>query len=99
MVNKLNIMLGRGLVDPVDEIDSLHPPSHPQLLEYLSQQLGLNYDVKALIKAIALSTPCQLNSNQPAEIYDPATFAWFQPQSLTAEVMVQSLNGVVRHPE
>lgn len=99
MVNKLwAIMLGRGLVDPVDEIDSLHPPSHPQLLEYLSQQFrDSNYDVKALIKAIALSTPYQLSSNQPAEIYDPATFAWFQPQPLTAEVMVQSLNSVVRH--
>ena len=98
MVNKIwAMMLGRGIVDPVDEMDSMHEASHPELLDALSDHFRESgYDVQDLLHAIAMSKPYQLSSARPPGVHDPATFAWFQSQPLTAEMMVRSLNSVVR---
>ena len=50
MVNRVWAMLfGRGLVHPVDLMDSKHPPSHPELLDWLARDFERNgYDVKRL---------------------------------------------------
>ena len=38
LVNRVwALLMGRGIVHPYDEMDSIHDPSHPELLDWLSQ--------------------------------------------------------------
>jgi hypothetical protein len=64
MVNRIWAMLfGRGLVHPVDLMDSKHPPSHPELLDWLAQDFERNgYDVKQLLRTLCNSKAYQLDS-------------------------------------
>src|SRR5205085_5768783 len=45
--------MGRGLVHPVDNMSESNPPSHPQLLDRLSQEfVAHQFDMKWLIREI-----------------------------------------------
>ena len=56
-------LLGRGIVNPVDDMHEDNVPSHPALLEALTQQIKANnFDVKFLIKAIVSSEAYQRTS-------------------------------------
>ncbi|MEZ5944968.1 MAG: DUF1553 domain-containing protein [Planctomycetaceae bacterium] len=60
------LMLGRGLVHPLDVHHSGNPPSHPELLEELGQEFAAhNFDIKWLLKEIALSETYQRTSRLP----------------------------------
>lgn len=62
-----NLMMGRGLVHPLEMIHSDNPPSHPELMETLSAEfIESAFDVKHLIREIALSDSYQ-RSSQIAE--------------------------------
>lgn len=61
-------LMGRGLVDSTDNLGVLGGrPTHPQLLDYLSQEL-VNHDwsIKWLVREIALSQTYRMSS-QPSE--------------------------------
>ncbi|MDX1930298.1 MAG: DUF1549 domain-containing protein, partial [Pirellulaceae bacterium] len=76
MVNRMwGWMFGRGIVHPVDALDSFHPASHPGLLNWLSRDFEHSkYDVRRLIRSIALSRAYQLESTASAGS-DPKWFA------------------------
>ncbi len=83
-------MLGRGVVHPVDAMDSYHPASHPELLDWLSRDFASSgYDIRRLIRAIALSDVYQLDSSK-AEFVDPQWFAHGHSKPLTAEMLHRS---------
>jgi hypothetical protein len=75
------LMLGRGIVHPVDLDHSENPPSHPLLLAMLTEELAAQrLDVKSFLREIALSQTYQRSSrresadpNQP--LPDDALFA------------------------
>ena len=47
---------GRGIVDPLDQLHSANPPSHPELLAWLTRDfIDHKYDMKRLIGGIVLS--------------------------------------------
>jgi hypothetical protein len=49
-------LLGRGLVEPVDDVRATNPPSNPELLDALAKYLVENkYDVRKLVKFITAS--------------------------------------------
>ena len=64
IVNRMwSHFLGYGFTKPVDDIGPHNPPTHPELLDYLAQQLRNNsYDLKQLIQWIVLSEPYELSS-------------------------------------
>src|SRR6185503_20779223 len=64
MVNRVWAMLfGRGLIHPVDLMDSKHPPSHPELLDWLASDFERSgYDVKRLFRTLCNSKAYQLDS-------------------------------------
>jgi hypothetical protein len=65
------MLLGRGLVHPVDWDHSGNPPSHPELLDLLASEfVNHKYDVKWLIREIALSNAYQRSSEVPAGLSD-----------------------------
>jgi hypothetical protein len=59
--------LGRGLVEPVDDVRATNPPSNPELLDALAEHLVHNkYDLRALIRVITASRVYQLSSQPNA---------------------------------
>ncbi len=91
MVNRLwGWMMGRGIVHPVDCLDSYHPASHPELLDWLQRNfVNSGYDVRKLIRGIALSDTYQLASAQPEQV-DPQWFSHGLTKPLTAEMLHRS---------
>ncbi len=86
MVNRMwGWMFGRGLVHPVDAIDSFHPASHPELLEWLARDFeASHYDLRRLLRHLAASQVYQLESTSRAPV-DPKFFAFARSKPLTAE--------------
>jgi hypothetical protein len=65
------MMLGRGLVNPVDWDHPNNPPSHPDLLDLLAAEfVAHRYDVKWLVREIARSDTYQRSSEIPAGLTD-----------------------------
>lgn len=57
------LYLGRGLVHPADQIDSKHPASHPDLLDWLAQDFAASgYDLRRLTRNLLLSEAYQRES-------------------------------------
>ena len=94
MVNRVwALLIGRGIVHPIDEMDSEHPPSHPQLLEWLADDFrDHDYDVKRLVSAIVRSQPYQLGPRDSNSDAQPASFAFAIEKPLSAEVTLRSLH-------
>jgi len=61
-------LLGRGLVDPVDQMHEENPPSHPELMEWLADDLVRhNYDLQRLIRGIVMSNAYSRSSRYQGE--------------------------------
>jgi len=88
------LLLGRGIVHPLDLHHSANPPSHPELLETLERWLVEHrYDIRALLREIALSQTYQRSSVLPEgvqELPDNA-FAVAPLRGLTAEQLSWSV--------
>lgn len=87
------MLLGRGLVHPVDQMDSTHPPSHPALLAWLADDFQRNgFDGRRLIRAIVASRAYQLDLiPASAERPVPEAFASANEKPLSAEALYRSI--------
>jgi mono/diheme cytochrome c family protein len=86
------LLLGRGIVHPVDEINSKHPASHPELLEWLAKDFSAHhYDVRRLVRAIVLSRGYQLSLDLRPKPAEPEAFAAALEKPLLAETMARSV--------
>lgn len=86
-------LMGRGIVEPVEYDHEANPPSHPELLQMLSNEFAANkYDVKALLRAIVLSEAYQRSSEGPkGKDIDPKAFAVAPLKAMTPEQFAWSL--------
>lgn len=99
--------LGAGFSNPIDDMGSHNPPSHPEVLDRLSKEfIASGYDVKHLIRLICASAPYQLSSHPTATSTDddPATgevptFARAYLKPMTAEQLYDSLVTATRAHE
>jgi hypothetical protein len=93
-------LLGRGLVDPVDDFRASNPPAHPELLEALVKDFQQNgYDLRRLIRTIAASRTYQLTSEpNKANADDEMNNSHNIVRRLTAEQMLDSLSKVLSTP-
>ncbi|WP_395753735.1 DUF1549 domain-containing protein [Prosthecobacter sp.] len=87
------MMLGRGLVHPLDLHHAKNPPSHPAVLSALEKWLVEHrYDIKGCLREIALSRCYQLSSELPAGSEPMAdAFAVAPLRGLTPEQMRWSM--------
>ena len=84
------LLVGRGFVHPVDKMDSTHPASHPELLDWLAKDFEAhNYDVKRLVRSIVLSRPYQLEVRRKSTV-KPEFFTSGFDKPLTAEQLYRS---------
>lgn len=67
------LLLGRGLVHPVDLHHGDNPASHPELLQALSHALAaMNFDVRAFLRELANSQTYQRSSELPIGVSQQA---------------------------
>ncbi len=68
MANRLWAMvMGRGLVFPLDMHHPGNPPSHPELLDHLTSELiRMQFDHRAFLKLLVLSQAYQRSSQPPS---------------------------------
>lgn len=60
------MMMGRGLVMPMDQFHSANPASHPKLLDLLAAEFAKHgYDLKWLFRELALTKTYQRSSRVP----------------------------------
>ena len=93
MVNRLwALFLGRGIVHPVDLMDSKHPPTQPELLDWLARDFEQNgYDVKRLVRTICNTRAYQLDSRATAKPAPVGSFARALDKPLSAEQLFRTL--------
>ena len=93
-------LLGRGLVDPVDDFRASNPPSNPELLEALSKDfVAHGYDLRHLIRTIMASRTYQLVSEPNGTNADDETnFSRGIVRRLTAEQLLDSMSKVLAAP-
>jgi hypothetical protein len=94
-------LFGLGLVEPIDEMNEDNPPSHPELLDELAQQLVLHrYDLKYLIRAITSSQTYQRSSfAKPGGEEELRLFARMPVRGMTPEQLFDSLVEATRYRE
>jgi hypothetical protein len=88
--------LGRGLVEPEDDMRITNPPSNPELLDALAKELTQSgFDLKHLVRAICTSTTYQLSSTaNELNIRDTNCYSRFYPKRLSAEVLLDAIDDV-----
>ena len=78
-------LFGRGLVDPVDNMDAGNKASHPELLEFLADYfVQTRFDLRELYATIASSKVYQLSSATNGARPADDSFAAQQVKTLTA---------------
>lgn len=87
-------LMGRGIVDPVDDMRVTNPPSNPELLDALAKELVSNgYDVKKLLRQIMVSETYQLSSNPtPANKQDEVFYTKYAVKRMAAEELLDAVN-------
>ena len=87
-------LMGRGLVDPVDDFRLTNPASHPELLKALAAEfVQSGFDMRHMIRLIANSRTYQLSS-EPNENNgsDEINYSHAQVRRLTAEQLFDGLH-------
>lgn len=93
-------MFGRGIVDPVDDFGVNNRPVSPELLDTLASQfIASKFDLKTLIRTIALSRAYRLSSSSSDEAGSDSdaeqrlkTFAQMNVKTLTAEQLFDCIS-------
>ena len=94
-------LMGRGIVDPVDDFRDSNPPVNDELLDALAREFVANgFRVKPLVRLVMNSRTYQL-STRPNESNkdDGKYFSHVYVKPLTAEVMLDALCDVTGVPE
>jgi hypothetical protein len=88
------LMMGRGLVHPLDLDHSANPPSHPELLNLLADDIAARkFDMRGFLRELALSQTYQRSSEQPSagKESEPASYTVALLKPLTPEQLAWSL--------
>ncbi len=94
-------LMGRGLVDPVDDLRATNPPSNGPLLEALARDFRQQgYDLKKLLRTILTSYVYGLSS-MPNErnAADTRNYSRHYRQRLQAEVLLDAISDITGVPE
>ncbi|MFG0335229.1 MAG: DUF1549 domain-containing protein, partial [Maioricimonas sp. JB049] len=95
-------LLGQGFVEPLDQMHTENPPSHPELLDALARDFAAHgHDLKRLIRGIVLSDTYARDSRLSGNAELPAAdlFAVALPRPLTPRQLAASLQVATALPE
>ena len=93
-------LMGRGLVDPVDDFRATNPPSHPELLDALAKDFVTHgYDARYLIRLIMATRVYALSSTpNDTNADDEINYSRVVPRRLTAEQLLDAEHDVMGVP-
>jgi hypothetical protein len=93
--------MGRGIVDPVDDIRATNPASNPELLDALAKDFRANKcDLKKLIRTICTSHAYQLSTTpNDRNASDLRNYSRHYRQRLRAEVLLDMVSDITGVPE
>src|SRR5207237_6719814 len=88
--------LGRGIIEPVDDVRISNPPSNPELLDALARKLvDYKYDLKKLVRDICASRRYQLSSRaNETNASDERNFSKAAIRRIRAEVLLDCISQV-----
>lgn len=92
----MGYLMGRGLVEPIDDMRSTNPPTNPAMLDALARHFADNdFDLKQLVRAIVSSRLYQLDS-QPTEANaaDHRFYSHYRVKRLLAEPLLDAVDRV-----
>ena len=98
IVNRLwKAMMGRGLVEPVDDFRSTNPATHPELLTALADDfVEHGYDLRHTLRRIALSEVYARSSNAlPQNRADDRFYSHALQKPLAPEVLADAISDVL----
>jgi len=101
-VNRIwHAVFGRGLVEPVDDLRSSNPASHPQLLDDLAAAYAaMGFEHRRLLREILNSTVYQLSSEtHEGNAADDRYFSHAQVRLLSAEQLLDALGQATGNAE
>lgn len=95
------LVMGRGIVHPLDLHHSDNPPSHPQALDLLAKELAEHkFDMKWLIRELALTKTYQRSSMLAGkERPEESSFLTALEKRLSAEQLMWSMLEAVGEPK
>jgi len=94
-------VMGVGLVEPVDDFRADNPPSHPELLEHLTDEmLRLEFDLREFVRVL-VSTDTYRRRAVLHDAMSPEPFGFAGPalERMTAEQLWDSILTLVAHNE
>lgn len=94
-------LMGRGLVEPVDDLRATNPPSNPALLAALGNHLReQKYDLKQLIRTVCQSHVYGLSVRpEGANVQDTRNFSRRYRTRMRAEVLADAICDITGLPE
>ncbi len=94
-------LLGRGIIDPVDDFRDSNPPSNPALLDALGRELAASgMRLKPLVALIMKSRTYQLEAKpNTTNADDDSHFARASVRLLPAEVLLDAIGDAIGKPE
>ena len=95
VVNRyVSYLLGRGLVDPVDDLRETNPPTNPEMLDALAKKfVDDGFDIKQLMRTIMTSRLYQLSSEAtPENVADERFYSHYQVRRLPAEPLLDAID-------
>lgn len=102
IVNRLwKAMMGRGLVEPVDDFRSTNPATHPELLTALSEDFTANgYDIRYTLRQITLSNAYARSAKAlPQNRTDDRFYSHALQKLLSPEVLADAISDVLGVPD
>lgn len=87
-------LLGRGLVEPIDDMRETNPPTNVALLDQLTDEfIKSGFNVKQLIRTIMVSRLYQLDS-QPtkANVSDRKFYSYYKVKRISAEPLLDAID-------
>lgn len=98
IVNRLwKSLMGRGLVEPVDDFRSTNPATHPALLNKLADDfIDHGYDIRHTLKVIAMSSTYTRSSiSVEGNEADDRFYSHMVQKSLEPEVLADAISDVL----
>ncbi|MGO8701236.1 MAG: DUF1553 domain-containing protein, partial [Limisphaerales bacterium] len=89
-------LLGRGIMEPADDLGAGHPPSNPELLAYLENELAASgYDLKQVLRLILNSQTYQRSAQgAPSGPAARESFGSYPLRRLEAEVLIDAIDRI-----
>ena len=93
--------LGRGIIEPVDDVRSTNPPTNPALLDALANHLTTSkYDLRQLMRLIIASRTYQASTAvNPTNLNDEQNYSRALLRRLDAEVLLDAICDATGVPE